>query len=79
MASLPVSRGSIRTRPTRGSWTGVPPIRDITKRLKATRFPLEQVEDAFAGIETTVPLAERVSACILGVPELHQPMGPPPG
>ncbi len=44
-------------------------IRDITKRLEATRFPLEQVESTFSGIEITIPLAERVSACILGVPE----------
>jgi hypothetical protein len=44
-------------------------LRHIETHLRGTPLQLDQVEAAFAGLPTTVPLANRVTACILGVPE----------
>ena len=46
-------------------------LRDITPRLIAHPFVLEDVEEAFSGLELTSPMAERIAACILGVPQTH--------
>jgi hypothetical protein len=43
-------------------------LRDITPRLIAQPFDLEDVEEAFSGLEVTTPISERIAACILGVP-----------
>ena len=43
-------------------------IGDITSRLTADPFELGDVEEAFFGVPDAPPLADRVSACILGVP-----------
>lgn len=44
-------------------------INDVTVRLKADPMGIGEVEAMFSGLETAAPLAERVSACILGVPD----------
>lgn len=43
-------------------------LRDITKGLERDPLPLAEVETAMSGLPQATPLAERVSACILGVP-----------
>jgi hypothetical protein len=43
-------------------------IDDITNRLAAQPFDLAETEAAFFGVPDLPPLADRVSACILGVP-----------
>lgn len=43
-------------------------LRDITPRLTADPFDLDVVEAAFVDVPAALPLADRVSACILGVP-----------
>ena len=43
-------------------------IDDITSRLTSQPFDLAEVEAAFFGVPNLPPLADRVSACILGVP-----------
>ena len=42
-------------------------LRDITKRLISQPRDIATVEEAFAGLPLESPLADRVSACILGV------------
>lgn len=43
-------------------------LRDITKGLEREPLALQEVEEAMSGLPQAAPLAERVSACILGVP-----------
>lgn len=43
-------------------------IDDVTSRLAAQPFDLAETEAAFFGVPDLPPLADRVSACILGVP-----------
>ena len=43
-------------------------IDDITSRLTSQPLDLTEVEAAFFGVPNLPPLADRVSACILGVP-----------
>ena len=44
-------------------------LRHIEAQLRDAPLHLKEVERAFAGLPTTVPLANRVTACILGVPQ----------
>lgn len=48
-------------------------LRDITPRLKAHPFPIDEVERHFSGVPYAAPLADRVSACIIGVPTVSRP------
>ena len=42
-------------------------LRDITKRLVAEPLELGDVEEAMSALPSAPPLADRVSACIVGV------------
>lgn len=44
-------------------------LRQITPKLLAEPFAIERVEEAFTGLALAAPLAKRVTACILGVPD----------
>ena len=44
-------------------------IDDITPGMKANPFELGEVEAHFSGLPVAPPLADRVTACILGVPD----------
>jgi hypothetical protein len=44
-------------------------IRDVTRRLRARPFDLDATEVVFSDLPLATPLEERVSACILGVPD----------
>ena len=44
-------------------------LRDIEPQLITHPLPYEKVRDTFAGLPSAVPLEQRVSACIIGVPE----------
>jgi superfamily II DNA or RNA helicase len=50
-------------------------LRDVTPTLEAKKPPLDTLHAAFEDTPVVTPLAERVSACILGVPG---PKDPPP-
>lgn len=43
-------------------------LKDIERDLIADPLPLDQVLDGFSGLPESKPLADRISACILGVP-----------
>lgn len=45
-------------------------LKDITGRLRANPLDIDEVEAHFSGVPVAAPLAERVSACIVGVPEV---------
>ncbi len=53
-------------------------LRDITKRLTSEPGAVANVEEAFAGLPLESPLADRVSACILGVVDSSAPGDPTP-
>ncbi len=44
-------------------------LRDIDTHLRSDALPHDKVVDAFSGLPQAKPLADRVTACILGVPE----------
>jgi hypothetical protein len=44
-------------------------LKDITAGLRSKPFNIDEVEAHFSGVPVAAPLAERVSACIIGVPE----------
>ena len=44
-------------------------LRDITQRLEREPMNYDDVEKAFTGLPAAIPLDERVTACILGVPD----------
>ena len=44
-------------------------LKDITAGLRKNPFNIDEVEAHFSGVPVAAPLAERVSACIIGVPE----------
>ena len=44
-------------------------LSDVTPRLKRQPMEFDLVAEAFSGLPTAIPLDERVTACILGVPE----------
>lgn len=44
-------------------------IGDITRRLIGEPLDLGETEEAFFGVPDSAPLADRISACILGVPD----------
>jgi hypothetical protein len=46
-------------------------LRDITPALRRTPMSIDVVEAQFASMSPAAPFAERVSACILGVPECN--------
>ena len=48
-------------------------LKDITKGLVAEPLELEDVEEAMTGVPLAQPFADRVSACILGVPDGREP------
>lgn len=43
-------------------------LRDVTPNLRLSPLLIEDVERQFSGIATAAPFADRVSACILGIP-----------
>jgi hypothetical protein len=43
-------------------------LRDITRWLRENQFDIVELENHFADLPVAAPLAERVSACIIGVP-----------
>ena len=52
-------------------------LRDIDDDLRSNPLPLHLVREAFGALPVQAPLGERVTACILGVPDIaprqHQP------
>ena len=54
-------------------------LADIDRELANTPLPVDQVTEAFGTLPVAAPLAERVTACILGVPtnDPDQPDRPP--
>jgi hypothetical protein len=43
-------------------------LNDVTPRLKREPLPIETLDEAFSELPKLTPLAERVAACILGIP-----------
>ncbi|HET6582520.1 MAG TPA: SNF2-related protein, partial [Nannocystaceae bacterium] len=50
-------------------------LREIDKRLETEPLALATVEAAFGKLTAMAPLDDRVVACVLGVPVVHEPIG----